>query len=573
MDKAHEPGAQDKPSTKATLANTDTRLSSNAQTPKDLGPEPAAEPVAPGDDRNDPKPNRRLANHAGPQDKLTADLAALENKLRDYEVSLVERIADVDDDRRGTETRLQRAWQTQREEIDGRLRGQMKITLAALALFLLLGAAVFFLLHRAPPTQHPLDDEIAEISRRLDQLSRIAVQDQVVQDKLVALAAAVGEISASLGRLNEAQQQTLKASLTRDAAPPGEDLTPERDSPAEDLVPDWPPREEDLIQERASPAEDLVPERTPPETEAEKKERLAAKLQRLQAEHQRLVQELNSPLEAGGNTELATVPSAQEIDLPAPRAAQPASDEILMIGEARSDAVADEAPTRTDSAQAPRATDAPSPASTSEEDDGRAQIDEPDDSGEPGAPGELREGPGLDQKDTHGAPQDDTGGAIEGIPSPIAPAPEELVGRAAPIATGSPEEVPTTDPVPTPATQTGTAATGGPGDGPEGGATPEAVPQVLLVGDRPYALQLIGFFSLKTLDEFVQKADLPARVYYRKESFRGRPWFVLIHSLHENQADAAEVLSKLPSDLAALDIWIRTLPEGAVLEVVETPPT
>jgi len=41
---------------------------------------------------------------------LERQIAEHQDRLRDYEKSLVERIADVDDDRRTTASRLQRAW-------------------------------------------------------------------------------------------------------------------------------------------------------------------------------------------------------------------------------------------------------------------------------------------------------------------------------------------------------------------------------------------------------------------------------------------------------------------------------
>jgi len=89
------------------------------------------------------------------------------------------------------------------------------------------------------------------------------------------------------------------------------------------------------------------------------------------------------------------------------------------------------------------------------------------------------------------------------------------------------------------------------------------------VTDRPYALQLIGFFDRPDLLAFAADAELPSRVYIRTEQLRGRPWYALIHSLHPNYESASEAARSLPDNLAALQPWIRTLPEGSSLEVLE----
>ena len=93
----------------------------------------------------------------------------------------------------------------------------------------------------------------------------------------------------------------------------------------------------------------------------------------------------------------------------------------------------------------------------------------------------------------------------------------------------------------------------------------------IIVGDQPFALQLIGFRSRNSLMEFARRNDLPARVYFREETYQGRPWFVMIHSLHESADDAAAELARLPDDLAALGPWIRTMSEGSELLVLDTP--
>ena len=104
--------------------------------------------------------------------------------------------------------------------------------------------------------------------------------------------------------------------------------------------------------------------------------------------------------------------------------------------------------------------------------------------------------------------------------------------------------------------------------GPAGDAETGA-PEIT-AGDRHYALQLIGFYSRDELDAFIAANPLPAQVYTRQETFRGQPWFVLIHSLHPDLTSAAETRRALPPPLADLDVWVRDLPADTRLQVIDT---
>jgi len=84
--------------------------------------------------------------------------------------------------------------------------------------------------------------------------------------------------------------------------------------------------------------------------------------------------------------------------------------------------------------------------------------------------------------------------------------------------------------------------------------------------ESAYALQLIGFHSRDAMLKFAERADLPAQLYFREDSYRGRPWFALIHSLHDDYASAEAELSRLPADLARLDPWIRPIRDQANLK-------
>ncbi len=85
------------------------------------------------------------------------------------------------------------------------------------------------------------------------------------------------------------------------------------------------------------------------------------------------------------------------------------------------------------------------------------------------------------------------------------------------------------------------------------------------VGDTLYSLQLIGFFTLDELQQFVRTFPLPATVYYHEETHRGRPWFVLIHSLYATRDAASVAKASLPPELAKLDVWIRQLAPDMML--------
>lgn len=180
--------------------------------------------------------------------------------------------------------------------------------------------------------------------------------------------------------------------------------------------------------------------------------------------------------------------------------------------------------------------------------------------------------------------------AAEGIAmpaEPVRPVPDQALDGAAqredgdePSPPRAPDRIPATEQPPLPSeTPPGVAAAEA---GPDGtsppardagrAADPERIPsasdRTVLVGDRRYALQLIGSHSRDAMLDFARREPLPSEVYYREESYQGRPWFVLIHSLHARRDDAVAAISKLPSELATLDLWIRDLPPETELGVL-----
>ncbi|MEY6433709.1 hypothetical protein ABC977_14990 [Thioalkalicoccus limnaeus] len=94
----------------------------------------------------------------------------------------------------------------------------------------------------------------------------------------------------------------------------------------------------------------------------------------------------------------------------------------------------------------------------------------------------------------------------------------------------------------------------------------------VVVGERRYALQLVGYFERERLTDFATRADLPRRLYYREESYLGRPWFVLIHSLHGSYDEAVAARAALAPELAALEPLVRRLPVEADVRVLNAAP-
>ncbi|CRI66558.1 putative Sporulation domain protein [Thiocapsa sp. KS1] len=162
--------------------------------------------------------------------------------------------------------------------------------------------------------------------------------------------------------------------------------------------------------------------------------------------------------------------------------------------------------------------------------------------------------------------------------------PEKLDGQeteptpgAAPEPVQEPEETPTAAPSGDPSPPHDTApevdetgaqvAVGSTAETP--GPLVSIADEPLIVGAQPYALQLIGFYSLDDMLDFARREQLPARVYFREESYQGRPWFVLIHSLYPRYSDASESIDKLPPELAMLDTWIRNFPPETRLGILD----
>jgi len=139
-------------------------------------------------------------------------------------------------------------------------------------------------------------------------------------------------------------------------------------------------------------------------------------------------------------------------------------------------------------------------------------------------------------------------------PPPADPAPAPMVGAQSEDAAATATEA---DPIPF-AIAAPTSA-----QDPEPGET-------FRVTDRPFALQLVGSHQRERLLELAANQALPQYVYLRQETRRGRPWFVLIHSLYSNIEDARAALARLPPGLRKPLPWVRALPAETILDRIAT---
>jgi DamX protein len=360
---------------------------------------------------------------------LERQLAEQQDQLRDYEKSLVERIADVDDDRRTTATKLQRAWQTQREEMDERFGRQNVLLLGALlVLALLIGILLFFGYRHLAIESRALASDLAGLEQRISGVSPAREADTRLQDELTRLASAVDAISASLTDLDQDYTAGVEKALASESA-----------------------------------------------NREQNDARLETMLKRLEAEQERLAGEIDTTREALQAIAPISPGPAPTEDAPVFAPARPAEEtDAGVAAEIR------------DERSVPRA-------------------NEQDSSAEGAAHGTAAAGPDGSTEDL--TPQ------------------SQVVSEAS--ATDRPEE-------------------------------------------RAYALQLIGFFQLADLEQFAQRnrGDLPARLYYREDTYRGRPWFALIHSMHDSYSSAEAARSRLAPDLAALDPWIRPMGRDGGIEVL-----
>ncbi|MTW21535.1 SPOR domain-containing protein [Allochromatium palmeri] len=389
---------------------------------------------------------RYLKAQATQISRIAASLNQHRQDVQKLEVALIARIADVDDDRRHAATRLQRTLQTQRDELDERLKRQGSLMAMLLLVFSLLvaGTLVFFLF-KLNATQEAFETQISDLQQTLEQIepASLTEPDPQTHAQLERLSAALAGISKSIERLSE---EATTTPLDLDLH-----LEPEPTLPA------------------AQPEPEPEPE---PEIEPAPEAETAA--------------------------ELETAPVV-------PTAISPALDPEPEL-ESEPEPEPEPEPLVPDAAPSEPATEQP--------------------------PAELEPTPASTEVES--SPVEQETPLVEDAPS--APNPEEA---AVPATADSSAFDPRSLMI-------------------------NSVP----VGDRPFTIQLIGFHTLQALEDFAADSALPMVYYYREETYQGRPWFVLIYSLHQTREDAEAVVAKLPPELANLNIWIRRLkPETELFEV------
>ena len=395
-------------------------------------------------------------------DNLSAGLTAQADHLRDSERSLVDRIADVDDDRRRTQGQLQRAMQSQYDEIDARLGRLGGLTTLGLCLIAALAAGALYLIHylhdqRIGELQGDLTAEMQTLGLELNRLTGAAAQGEQVQNKLAALSTALAGVSEDLARVG-AERQTEAPAAAPDLGPLGNQI-------------------DRLASEQQRLSTELDALRAARQAEAPSTAAgtaaLTGQMAGLQSEQQRLIAEIDS---------LRAALAAATVNPPRPEEAQSGTAPEAQIEQAQTE-----------------------PTSTTE------------------AATELPQSQWAPQPDAAAEPEPSTDPSASSTET--ARSPDKTMAQAQ-----------------------GQAVT----------------------TEQTFALQLIGSYNREAVLDLAGRPDLPDQVFLRQETLRGRPWFVLIHSLHPSYAEAQAALERLPADLARLDTWIRSLPPDAAMEPVRS---
>lgn len=394
----------------------------------------------------------RIAALATRLDELDAELAAQGSRLRDAERSLVDRIADVDDDRRRGQSQLQRAVQTQSDALDGRLRRLGGLTGLGLLLIAALTAGGLLLglylgQQRIEELQGDVTSELQTLGLELGRLKATSAEQDRIEARIAALSETIDRVSVEV-----AQNKT--AAETRPAADAATDLgaEPSRMALLDERIARLESDQQGLIAEIGALRQTLAAATAPP-AEPPRADALAEQIARLETDQRALLAEFGTMRQA-----LAVTTTAPE------NAAHAGAAEVR----------------GTETAPAPRALRTPAT---------EVQVEQ---------------------------------GAAEAESVSVPPA-----AGAAPATVGQ---------------------------------SPSA--------DRPYMLQLMGSHDRGAVLAVAARPDLPQSVFIRQETLRGRPWFVLIHSLHPTQEAAQAERDRLPGELARLKTWIRRLPPDAVLEPI-----
>ena len=424
-----------------------------------------------------------------------------DDSMRDMEKSLVERIADVDDDRRRTAVQLQKAFNTHRDETTAALRRGFSGILAGVGVIaLLLAGAIGWSLWQQSQQRDRQAEALADLDSRLASLSanvaRLDTRDESPAPPEASDDAAQQALLSELGeRVDELT--ALTAGLAGSVA--------------------------ELEGSSRASADDTDGERADVGPLIAQQTRLAGELAALQT----------ALAELPAQTRAAAETAAREIAAQAEETTRQAA--IDAARRAAEEALRDAPQTSPETNAMPRT------AATLSAADLDQLIDE-----------QLA----RLEREYQRLAKEVASPAVRQLSPPTTAeeqAPAAATGESSPPPQSGPDRQTAVQP------EAAQSSTG-------------TVSSQMSVGDRRYALQLIGFYSRDELDAFVADSPLPDQVYAREESFRGQPWFVLIHSLHPDLAAANAAQRALPPALAGLDIWIRDLPPETQVDVINTEP-
>ncbi|MCU0835013.1 MAG: SPOR domain-containing protein [Chromatiaceae bacterium] len=153
-----------------------------------------------------------------PPDAIEARLLALEaqtltqqSRLRDYEKALVERIADVDDDRRRAAAQLKRAIEAASGDQDQRLRSRTRWLLLGLVVALTLAVAGLTLAVYLDQERRQLAQDLFDLRQDVDRAAADVAGDQAVEGRLVELEARLAEMRGRLAAVDGEVERALAA--------------------------------------------------------------------------------------------------------------------------------------------------------------------------------------------------------------------------------------------------------------------------------------------------------------------------------------------------------------------------
>ncbi|WP_157726368.1 SPOR domain-containing protein [Imhoffiella purpurea] len=461
----------------------------------------------------DPKNRPKITNLSTEIAQLRQELEQQKSDFQTMEVSLVSRIADVDDDRRHAATRLQRTHQNHRDEIDMRLRRQNAIVTTTLILFVIIvGVLLVFVYAKFDQARQTFSDEIGELRQTLEEVKASAsvppvqTQDPATREKLSQLSTAVKAITTSLERLAEDQEslptvEPQPRDLQFDPSVEPQQIESPSPTPPQPSAPSAPRSPERDID--AEPVEKEKPEPTAtPSQEPRSETDGVTKVEPQETE------ETSSPLQTRSPiAEEAPEPSQESAatpEVPAPPSSPPESQPPLQ------------------ETAAVREMPESSPEPTADPEDSDASLEPPpvpaipESADEPTAPPEAAE----PLREPAQAPEAST----TEEPSSSEPAVHKEPEPTTPQTESAPDE-------------------------------PTRIP----VGDTPYSVQVIGFYSLQSLKTFAKRYGLTDWVVYDEETYQGRTWYVLIDSLHATRESAEAAAAALSPALAKFDIWVRKL--------------